>query len=150
MTMSDETEVTALLTAHLNPAALLLGDATANYTVVAWETPLEILKKNLLNKTYNLVFSVKPTDGVFKRFLQLIPHTYKHKIDVDVWLTENYPYSATADYMALRNAAVAEIQRIFLAYPTYGDLTSTRRDDHLLGTVKVYNSTVTVTKQTYS
>ena len=148
--MGNQQDIITLLTGNLNGSILLLGDIEAKFTVVPWETPLQLLKKNLLkpNNNFDIVFSVKRSTGAFSRFIQYVAHTYLAKFEVDVWLTESYPYSNSVDYNTLREVAVAEVQRIFTANPAVGSLSETREDDHMLGTVKIYNSTVTVTKKT--
>lgn len=149
--MGDQTDTVTFLTSTLNPAALLLGEEAARYVVVSYESPLQLIKKYLVNcnKQYDLVFSVRRNGGGFSRVLQGVSHTFRTRLDVDVWVVEQPPYSSTAAYVALREAALAEIKRVFTAYPSYGFLSDAKDDDHYLGATKVYNSTFVVTKKSY-
>jgi hypothetical protein len=145
--MTDETTIINLLDTLLNPEALLLGTDPAKYGVEEHEPPLTLQKKYLTNGVYDLLFTVECEHVTSKRVLQNVPHTLEGHYNVNVWLADKYNTNPQV-YNALRNAAVAEIQRIFKANPEYGTTVDTKKDDHFVGTVKIYNTTVHVKNET--
>lgn len=147
--MTTTQDIITLLTDQLNSAVLLLGSSAATYTVVDYTDPAYLLKMFLLNKKVDVLFTVKSAQSLTGRIHQGVPYTDRGDYEVDVWCASKTPHLNT-NYKNLKDAGVAEVKRIFKAFPTYGTEKATRNDPHVKGNVQIYNSTVTVTKNTYT
>lgn len=139
----------ALLQAGLNSAALTLHGRAARYAVVAWYPAANMLKDYLQNRKVDVLFSVKRAIGTSSRILQKRAHTDRTDYEIGVWLIDSPSYTR-GDKDVLRDAALAEVSRIFKANPEFGTEKAVKEDDHAKGNVWVLNSIVTVTIKVYS
>jgi hypothetical protein len=147
--MTTRQDIITLLKAQLNPLVLLLGTEDATYEVVDHTDPVYLQKTYLFNRKVDVLFTVKRANGLTSRILQQVPHIDKTDFEISVWCTSKAP-AVNTDYENLRDASVAEVQRIFKAYPAYGVEKSVRDDDHTKGNIQIYNTTITVTNKRYS
>jgi hypothetical protein len=146
MTKAD---IVSLLSSNL--ATLTYRNRTARVAVVAWYVPANMQKDYLQNEKADVLISVKEAESVSSRFLSTlrVPYTRKTQFEVGVWLLDSPSYTR-GEKDVLRDAAVAEVQRIFKANPTYGCERGVRNDDHVYGKVWVLSSIVTVQSITES
>ena len=141
--MTHLQDIINLLKAQI--ATLYLGASIGTKDVVDYIDPAYLQKMYLFNKKVDVLFTVKEAQGLTSRFMQYVPHQNNVEYEIDVWCASKAPQLNTA-YKNLTAAALAEVQRIFKANPTYGSEKSTRHDPHTKGNIQIYNSTVTVTK----
>lgn len=138
-----------LLQNQLNPLVLTLHGRAARYAVVDWYLPVYMQKDHLQNGKADVLFSVKNTASTASRNLSTyrVPHTDRTQLEIVVWLIDSPSYTR-GEKDTLRDAAVAEVQRILKANPAYGTEKSTRNDDHARGNLWVICTVVTVSKIT--
>jgi hypothetical protein len=142
-------EIVELLEEELDADALTLNSRAARYAVTAWYNPALMLKDYLQNRKVDVLFSVKRAIGVSSRILQQVAHTDRIDYEVGIWLIDA-PGFPRSDKDVLRDAALAEVSRIFKANPEFGTEKAVKEDDHAKGHIWVLNSIVTVTNKQYS
>lgn len=150
--MTTRQDLITLLTEELDAETLILTtDETpqpAKYEVTDYTSAPEIEKYIILNHI-DVLFTVYRRQSFASRFLQQIPHAEKTDWEIAVWCIAKDATKKPA-IRTLRDIAVAEVQRVFKENPTYGSEKTTRDDDYTRNAYTVYNTTVTVTKKTYS
>lgn len=153
--MTTRQDLITLLNDELDAETLILPPEEpeetpqpAKYEVTDYTSPPEIEKYCLLNHI-DVLFTVARRVAQTSRIIQQVPHTEKTDWEIGVWciFKENRKKPA---YRRLRDAAVAEVQRIFRSNPDYGTEKASQDDDYTRAACTVYNSTVTLVKKTYS
>lgn len=149
MTTTERTAITELLTNGLDQTELQLGEEDAEFEVTAYTSPVEIEKYCILNRI-DVLFTVRRGQCTAGRYLQDVPHREITDYTVGVWCIYT-DGSKTADYQTLRDSAVAEVQRLLKENPTVAREKNLQGDDdHRHGAVHVLNTSITVTKKTYT
>ena len=145
---SQRQELTTLLS-EVSQDALQLGEEDAKYEVTTYTSPVEIEKYCILNRI-DVLFTVRRGQCTAGRYLQDVPHREITDYTVGVWCIYT-DGSRTADYQSLRDAAVAEVQRLLKANPSVAREKNLQGDDdHRHGAVYILNTNLTVSKKTYS
>lgn len=147
--MTVKQDIAVLLKGSINGAALTLRGKLARWDAVVWYQPGNMQKDYLQNRKMDVLFSVKRSNSVASRVLQNVPHTDKVDYEIAIWLIDSPSYTR-GEKDVLRDAALAEVSRIFKANPDYGTKKALRDDDHVKGNVWVLNSILTVSNEQYS
>ena len=142
-------QIVEFLRENLNSDALVVGQRPARFEVIEWMPPMNILKEFLLNDQRDLVFSVRQRRVATARFLQRVPHRHDKFLEVAVWLVDRPTYQRRGYITALRDAAVAEVTRIFGENPLMGTVREILVDDHNVGNILVISSVIIIEHQEY-
>jgi hypothetical protein len=136
-----------------NPKHDLVALLKAKFNVITAKPPWILLRDFLINKKYDVVFTVKRSRVTPKRRFQSSPLRYDGEYEVAVWCIDK----GNVEGDVLRDKAFDEVLRVLKENPSElvaGDLSeqyvsATREDDHSLGGTQIYNSILTVFKKTY-
>jgi hypothetical protein len=127
-----------LLKTGINPDALIFRGRTARFDVISWYNPGNMQKDYLQNNKLDVLFSVKKDYANMRRFMGVYrkPKTEITVFEVAVWLLDTPAYGRQ-DRASLRDAAVAEVQRVMQAAQIDARVEAVRVDDHVKGSVWV-------------
>jgi hypothetical protein len=142
--MTVRQDLITLLKAQLSQAALQLGTADANFTVIEFVDPVFFQEKYLFNRQKDVLFTVKTAQSLGGRSIQTVNHKVESDFEIGVWCASREPDLYTA-FIDLRDAAVEEVKRVITAYPTYGKYKTDRCDDHRHKNYQIFNSVCVVT-----
>lgn len=145
----SKTVLISLLKTGLNPSALTYRGKAARYDAVAWYNPGNMHKDYLANNKLDVLLSVKTASGNNRRFLGTYrkPRTEVTNYEVDVWLLDTPAYGKQ-EKDVLREAVVAEVNRVIQAALSNLRVEAVRVEDHAKGNQWVLCTRIIVASKT--